>query len=160
MSRSLKGLAKELYIPMIAMSQMNRGVESREGIDGKRPQLSAISWICTYWAGWEFGIAFIHLPEFYNMYLEEKGNDLHGMAEIIIAQHRNSAVGDVLLRIRGEFARLQNPDDDVIVRMPGEAPGIIRSQNERWGQQRNTPSFLDAAPTDNNPFGSPFPEGP
>ena len=42
------------------------------------------------------------------------------MAEIIIAKHRNGAVGDVLLRFRGEYARFQNPDDDMIVPMPGE----------------------------------------
>ena len=42
------------------------------------------------------------------------------MAEIIIAKHRNGAVGDVLLRFRGEFARFQNPDDETLVPMPGE----------------------------------------
>ena len=56
-----------------------------------------------------------HRPEYYKIDSDEKGNDLHGMAEIIIAKHRNGAVGDVLLRFRGEFARFQNPDDDVIV---------------------------------------------
>ena len=55
------------------------------------------------------------------------------MAEIIIAKHRNGAVGDVLLRFRGEFARFQNPDDDVIVPMPGEEPGIIRSKMNGGG---------------------------
>ena len=84
---------------------------------------------------------------------------LHGMAEIIIAKHRNGAVGDVLLRFRGEFARFQNPDDDVIVPMPGEAPGIIRSKMNGGGNNVPPPS-PDAAPADNNPFGTPIPEGP
>ena len=47
-------------------------------------------------------VCFIHRPEYYKIYSDEKGNDLHGMAEIIIAKHRNGAVGDVLLRFRGE----------------------------------------------------------
>ena len=79
------------------------------------------------------------------------------MAEIIIAKHRNGAVGDVLLRFRGEFARFQNPDDDVIVPMPGEAPGIIRSKMNGGGNSVPPPS-PDAAPADNNPFGPLFPK--
>ena len=70
-----------------------------------------------------------------------------------------STVGDVLLRFRGEFARFQNPDDDVIVPMPGEAPGIIRSKMNGGGNSVPPPS-PDAAPADNNPFGAPIPEGP
>ena len=104
-------------------------------------------------------VCFIDRPEYYKIYSDEKGNDLHGMAEIIIAKHRNGAVGDVLLRFRGEFARFQNPDDDVIVPMPGEAPGIIRSKMNGGGNNVPPPS-PDAAPADNNPFGAPIPEGP
>ena len=157
-SRSLKGLAKELNIPIIALSQLNRGVESREGIDGKRPQLSDLRESGAIEQDADMG-GFSHLPEYYKIYSDEKGNDLHGMAEIIIAKHRNGAVGDVLLRFRGEFARFQNPDDDVIVPMPGEAPGIIRSKMNGGGNNVPPPS-PDAAPADNNPFGTPIPEGP
>ena len=157
-SRSLKGLAKELNIPIIALSQLNRGVESREGIDGKRPQLSDLRESGAIEQDADM-VCFIHRPEYYKIYSDEKGNDLHGMAEIIIAKHRNGAVGDVLLRFRGEFARFQNPDDDVIVPMPGEAPGIIRSKMNGGGNSVPPPS-PDAAPADNNPFGAPIPEGP
>ena len=59
--------------------------------------------------------------------------------------------------VRGEFARFQNPDDDVIVPMPGEAPGIIRSKMNGGGNSVPPPS-PDAAPADNNPFGAPIPE--
>lgn len=69
-------------------------------------------------------VCFIHRPEYYKIYTDDRGNDLRGMAEIIIAKHRNGAVGDVLLRFRGEYARFQNPDDDLIVPMPGEEPRL------------------------------------
>ena len=84
---------------------------SREGIDGKRPQLSDLRESGAIEQDADM-VCFIHRPEYYKIYSDEKGNDLHGMAEIIIAKHRNGAVGDVLLRFRGEFARFQNPDDE------------------------------------------------
>ena len=70
-SRSLKGLAKELNIPIIALSQLNRGVESREGIDGKRPQLSDLREpeLLSRMPIW---YAFIHRPEYYKIYSDEK----------------------------------------------------------------------------------------
>ena len=157
-SRSLKGLAKELNIPIIALSQLNRGVESREGIDGKRPQLSDLRESGAIEQDADM-VCFIHRPEYYKIYQDEKGNDLHGMAEIIIAKHRNGAVGDVLLRFRGEFARFQNPDDDMIVPMPGEEPGVIRSKLN-GGSSNVPPPPADAMPVDNPPFGTSAPDGP
>ena len=56
-------------------------------------------------------VLFIHRPEYYKIYQDEAGRDLRGKAEIIIAKHRNGAVGNVLLTFRGEFARFQNPED-------------------------------------------------
>jgi replicative DNA helicase len=126
-SRSLKGLANELNIPIIALSQLNRGVENREGADGKRPQLSDLRESGAIEQDADM-VCFIHRPEYYKIYADEKGNDLRGMAEIIIAKHRNGAVGDVLLRFRAEFARFQNPDDDMVIPGPGDAPGVIRSK--------------------------------
>ena len=109
-SRSLKGLAKELNIPIIALSQLNRGVETRQG-DGKRPQLADLRESGAIEQDADM-VCFIHRPEYYQIYEDEKGNDLKGLAEIIIAKHRSGSVGDVRLRFRGEFVRFQNPDED------------------------------------------------
>ncbi|KAA6350330.1 Replicative DNA helicase [termite gut metagenome] len=122
-SRSLKGLAKELNIPIIAISQLNRGVESREGIEGKRPQLSDLRESGAIEQDADM-VCFIHRPEYYKIYQDDKGRDLQGMAEIIIAKHRNGATADVLLRFKGEYARFQNPEDDIIIPLPDE--GAIR----------------------------------
>ena len=54
-----------------------------------------------------------------------RGNDLRGMAEIVIAKHRNGAVGEVLLRFKGEFTRFSNPEDDMVIPMPGEPAGAM-----------------------------------
>ena len=54
-------------------------------------------------------VLFVHRPEYYHIFEDEKGNDLRGMAQIIIAKHRKGAVGDVLLTFRGEFTRFQDP---------------------------------------------------
>jgi primary replicative DNA helicase (EC 3.6.1.-) len=107
-SRSLKGLAKELNVPIIALSQLNRAVESRTG--NKRPQLSDLR---------ESGaieqdadvVCFIHRPEKYGMMVDDDGNSTVGIAEIIVAKHRNGAVGDVRLRFRDEIARFVELDE-------------------------------------------------
>ncbi|MBQ0056778.1 MAG: replicative DNA helicase [Bacteroidales bacterium] len=109
-SRSLKGLAKELNIPIIALSQLNRGVENRQG-GAQRPQLSDLRESGAIEQDADM-VCFIHRPEYYKIYEDEKGNDLRGLAEIIIAKHRSGAVGDVKLRFRGEFVRFQNRDED------------------------------------------------
>jgi len=110
-SRSLKGLAKELNIPIIALSQLNRGVEGRAGAEGKRPQLSDLRESGAIEQDADM-VCFIHRPEYYKILEDDKGNSLIGLAEIIIAKHRNGATGDILLRFKSEFARFQNVDDD------------------------------------------------
>ena len=155
-SRSLKGLAKELNIPIIALSQLNRGVENREGIDGKRPQLSDLRESGAIEQDADM-VCFIHRPEYYKIYQDEKGHDLHGMAEIIIAKHRNGAVGDVLLKFRGEYARFQDPEEDAYVPMPGEAVAFGAGR----GEDVPLPAADMVPPSDAaSPFGAPLPEGP
>ncbi|MGN1229946.1 MAG: replicative DNA helicase [Prevotella sp.] len=109
-SRSLKQIAKELDIPILALSQLNRGVESREGLEGKRPQLSDLRESGAIEQDADM-VLFVHRPEYYHIYQDENGRDLHGMAQIIIAKHRKGATGDVLLHFRGEFTRFENPED-------------------------------------------------
>ena len=121
-SRSLKSLAKELDIPILALSQLNRTVESREGLEGKRPQLSDLRESGAIEQDADM-VLFVHRPEYYRIYQDEKGNDLHGMAQIIIAKHRKGATGDVLLNFRGEFTRFQNPSDNMVVASAGEGEG-------------------------------------
>ena len=100
-SRSLKGLAKELNIPIIALSQLNRSVENRT--DGKRPQLSDLRESGAIEQDADI-VCFIHRPEKYL----SSGNDIRGLAEFIIAKHRSGSVGDVKMRFRGKFARFEN----------------------------------------------------
>lgn len=110
-SRALKGLAKELNIPVLALSQLNRGLEQREGIEGKRPQLSDLRESGAIEQDADM-VLFVHRPEYYRIYKDEHGNDLTGMAQIIIAKHRKGATGDVILRFRGEYTRFSNPEDE------------------------------------------------
>ena len=114
-SRSLKGLAKELNIPIIALSQLNRGVEARQGVEGKRPQLADLRESGAIEQDADM-VCFIHRPEYYKITEDERGNSLIGLAEIIIAKHRNGAVGDVRLRFKSEFAKFMNVEEDIAVR--------------------------------------------
>ncbi len=110
-SRSLKGLAKELDVPIIALSQLNRGVESRTG-DAKRPQLSDLRESGAIEQDADM-VIFIHRPEYYKITEDLEGNSLSGIAEIIIAKHRNGATGDVRLRFKQHLARFQNLEEDM-----------------------------------------------
>ena len=109
-SRSLKQLAKELSIPVIALSQLNRSVENRT--DGKRPQLSDLRESGAIEQDADI-VCFIHRPEYYTKSSEDaSGNDIRGLAEFIIAKHRSGSVGDVKMRFRAQFARFENWDEN------------------------------------------------
>ena len=108
-SRSLKALAKELNIPIIALSQLNRSVEMRGG--AKRPQLSDLRESGAIEQDADL-VAFIHRPEYYGIDEDSEGNSYKGIAEIIIAKHRNGAVGDVSLRFRSSLVKFTELDEE------------------------------------------------
>ena len=162
-SRSLKGLAKELNIPIIALSQLNRSVEKRDGEEGKRPQLSDLRESGAIEQDADM-VCFIHRPEYYKIWNDEQGRNMRGMAEFIIAKHRNGAVDTVIMRFRSEYARFQDTDEDDYIPMPGESKALESQLNSNATD--NAPSPANEAPlpeplgpaTDNDsPFGAPAP---
>lgn len=107
-SRALKGLAKELDIPVIALSQLSRAVETRGGT--KRPILSDLR---------ESGsieqdadqVLFIYRPEYYGITEDEDGKPTQGIAELIVAKNRHGSAATVPLKFVDRFAKFVELED-------------------------------------------------
>lgn len=106
-SRALKGMAKELNVPVIALSQLSRAVETRGG--EKRPMLSDLRESGAIEQDADI-VSFIYRPEYYDI-TESEGVSLKGIAEIIIAKHRNGALETVKLKFIDQFAKFTNLDE-------------------------------------------------
>lgn len=113
-SRTLKAIAKELDVPVIALSQLSRQTELRGG--SRKPQLSDLRESGAIEQDADI-VAFIHRPEYYGLDTTEDGRPTAGLAEIIIAKHRNGEVTDVPLRFIKEQARFT--DMDIMNHVPG-----------------------------------------
>jgi replicative DNA helicase len=107
-SRGLKSLAKELEIPIIALSQLSRAVETRGG--DKRPQLSDLRESGAIEQDADI-VAFIHRPEYYNVFEYDNGEDARGVAEIIFAKHRNGPIGTEKLRFISHLTKFLPSND-------------------------------------------------
>ena len=109
----IKGLARELSIPIVLLSQLNRCPENREGIEGKRPMLYDLRDSGTIEEDSD-AIIFLHRPEFYHIYQDDNGRDLHNMAQIIIKKNRTGYTGEFLLRFDGEYCRFSEPKNEAL----------------------------------------------
>jgi replicative DNA helicase len=101
-SRSIKALSKELNIPIIALSQLSRAVETRTGL--KKPILSDLRESGAIEQDADL-VIFIYRPEYYKITEDSEGNSLAGYAEIIVAKHRNGSTADFALRFISRYAR-------------------------------------------------------
>jgi len=127
-SRSLKALARELNVPVIALAQLNRGVEGRES---HRPRMSDLRESGSIEQEADL-ILLLHRQEYYQDMGERTGEDASGVAEVIIAKQRNGPVGTIELQFSKRFTRFNNlaryaVEDDVPVRayVPPDSGGDV-----------------------------------
>jgi replicative DNA helicase len=143
-SRSLKALAKELDIPIIALSQLSRNVENRGG--NKKPILSDLRESGAIEQDADI-VCFIYRPEYYKIDVWDDMTTTDGQAEIIVAKHRNGALADVRLRFIGQYAKFEDLDK----LLPGHFDGL--EPNKNFGIVKTLPSSMNGNdPPDENPF--------
>lgn len=140
-SRALKGLAKELSVPVIALSQLSRAVETRGG--SKRPQLSDLRESGAIEQDADI-VSFIYRPEYYQILEDEEGQSLKGISEIIIAKHRNGALKTVKLKFTDQFAKFGNLDDPNFNELlgdsnPSDAQSNVITRSSRMNDDDDIP---------------------
>jgi replicative DNA helicase len=101
-SRALKGIAKELSVPVLALSQLSRSVETRGG--DKRPQLSDLRESGSIEQDADI-VMFLYRPEYYKITVDEDGMPTQGTGEVIIAKHRNGSTANVKLKFIGKYTK-------------------------------------------------------
>lgn len=157
-SRSLKALAKELNIPIVALSQLSRNNEKRED---QHPMLSDLRESGAIEQDADI-VCFIHRPEYYlKSGVDAAGNDIRGLAEFIIAKHRSGKTADVNLRFVQQFAKFEdwNQGHQVVV----EALGAVSEgetitypskifQSGREGEGIPMPDILPSPGEEETPF--------
>jgi len=125
-SRALKSVAKELNIPVIALSQLSRAVESRPG-NSKRPMLSDLRESGSIEQDADM-VLFLYRPEYYGLTEDESGNSTAGVGEVIIAKHRNGEIATVPLKFVGKYVKFTDIEDDFGMPASSFSAGISPSQ--------------------------------
>lgn len=146
-SRGLKALAKELNVPVIALSQLSRAVEQRGG--DKRPQLSDLRESGSIEQDADV-VCFLYRPEYYGIKTTPEGQSTAGLAEIIVGKQRNGPTGSVPLYFVEDYARFEN------LTTAGPDPFGMDSENEHNEAANDSsgtpPVGHDPGPDDEAPF--------
>ena len=164
-SRALKNLAKELNVPVIALSQLSRAVETRGG--DKKPQLSDLRESGSIEQDADM-VCFLYRPEYYNITQDENGNSTVGVGEVIIAKNRSGSLDTVQLRFISKFTKFCDLDSYFEpVQAQGFGPDVNGLSNfERLGdagtpppagsvfksKANNLSNFGNADPSQETPF--------
>lgn len=109
-SRALKSVAKELNVPVLALSQLSRAVESRPG-NSKRPMLSDLRESGSIEQDADM-VLFLYRPEYYGLVEDEEGRPTAGVGEVIIAKHRNGETGIVPLKFVGKYVKFTDLEEN------------------------------------------------
>ena len=144
-SRAIKGIAKELSIPILALSQLSRAVETRGG--DKRPQLSDLRESGAIEQDADM-VMFIYRPEYYNILQDADGNSTQGLGELIIAKHRNGSTEDVKIKFENHLAKFVEWEENTFgLNTPPEGKVQVDDQYDRQILQSKK---WDAADDDND----------
>ncbi len=128
-SRALKNIAKELNVPVIALSQLSRAVETRGG--DKRPQLSDLRESGSIEQDADM-VMFLYRPEYYGIMEDENGMPVQGLGEVIIAKHRNGSLDTAILKFIGKYTKFSDVD---------QAGGGFPDQGQSFPSQNYTSNF-------------------
>ncbi len=147
-SRGLKGIAKELNIPVIALSQLSRAVETRGG--NKKPQLSDLRESGAIEQDADL-VTFIYRPEYYGIMEDEEGRPMRGIGEIIIAKHRNGPLENIPLRFIDKFAKFDNLEGEEFANfnLPSDAEDMKQqtiTRSSRMNEEDDGYGFGDNEP--------------
>jgi replicative DNA helicase len=142
-SRNLKALAKELNVPVIALSQLSRAVETRGS--SKRPLLSDLRESGAIEQDADI-VSFLYRPEYYKIdeWDDDEASPTAGQAEIMIAKHRNGSIENVRLKFIGHLGKFDNLDD-----YSGSYDDLPSSMNSD-----DNPFITKNLPSANEAFGS------
>ena len=123
-SRNLKALAKELNIPVIALSQLSRAVETRGG--SKRPLLSDLRESGAIEQDADI-VSFIYRPEYYGVseWDDEERTPCEGQAEFIVAKHRNGGLENIRLKFTGHLAEFSDLEDSFATEFQSKMNDLI-----------------------------------
>jgi replicative DNA helicase len=155
-SRNLKALAKELSVPIIALSQLSRAVEQRGAKDGSRvPQLSDLRESGAIEQDADM-VMFLYRPEYYDVTTSAEGENIKGLTEVKIAKHRNGVLDTVKLKALLHIQKFTNWDEDPYsgIGLPGGGWRPVDESGAGGGEKLyiQTGSKMNDIPDDEDPF--------